>query len=66
MNKLLGSLKSKTMYFGLALVVFGVLESNVGIFKNLLSPEWYGYITAVIGMTVALLRWVTTVPLAEK
>ena len=66
MNKLIGALRSKTIYFSLALVVLGVVQSNAGLLSAYLTPEHYGWFTAAVGMAVGVLRWVTTLPLDEK
>lgn len=66
MNKLIGTLRSKTMYFSLALVVLGVVQANLSIFSAYLTPENYGWFTAAVGMAVAVLRWVTSLPLEQK
>lgn len=66
MNKLIGALRSKMMWFSLALVVLGVVQANVGLFQQLLTPEAHGWFTAAVGLAVAVLRWVTTLPLEDK
>ncbi|MDI9234323.1 hypothetical protein [Limnohabitans lacus] len=66
MNKLIGALRSKMMWFSLALVVLGVLEANIGLFQQFLAPDDFGWFTAAVGMAVAVLRWVTTLPLEDK
>ena len=66
MQKLIGALRSKMMWFSLALVVLGVLEANIGLFQQFLTPDDFGWFAAAVGMAVAVLRWVTTLPLEDK
>lgn len=66
MNKLIGALRSKMMWFSLALVVLGVVESYISLFQRFFSPDDFGWFTAAVGMAVAVLRWVTALPLEEK
>lgn len=66
MSKLIGALRSKMMWFSLALVVLGVLQANVALFQRFFSPDDFGWFTAAVGMAVAMLRWVTALPLDEK
>lgn len=66
MNKLIGALRSKMMWFSLALVVLGVVESYISLFQRFFTPDDFGWFTAAVGMAVAVLRWVTALPLEEK
>ena len=67
MDKLLGSLRSKTMWFSLALTIFSAMQIHVGIFTPLFgNPAHFGYFTAFIALAVAVLRWITTFPLSVK
>ena len=59
-------LKSKTLWFALALAVFGVVEMQAKLFAAYMSPEAFGVFNIVIGVVVAVLRVLTTVPLSEK
>ena len=58
--------KSKTMWFSLALVIFGALFDNFSYVQNLIDPQYYGLCLIGIGVIVAVLRFVTTQPLDEK
>ena len=58
--------KSKTMMFALALAVFGVIELQAKLFAPYMSPEAFGVFNIVLGIIVAVLRVLTTVPLSEK
>ena len=58
--------KSKTMWFSLALVVFGALFDNLSYVQNSINPKYYGFILIGIGVIVAILRFITTQPLDQK
>ena len=66
MDKLKGIIKSKTMWFALALSVMGVMQANLDFFATLLTPSQAGWFTTGVGMVVAVLRWITTDALADK
>ena len=52
--------KSKTMWFALALVIFGALMDNLSYLQNVIDQRYYGFIVIIIGIIVAILRFVTT------
>ena len=52
--------KSKTMWFALALVVFGALMDNLSYLQNIIDQRFYGIIVIAIGIIVAILRFITT------
>ena len=54
------------MYFGLALVIFGVLQDNIQYVATLIPQDKVGLFTATVGLIVAVLRWLTTDALADK
>ena len=60
------ALKSKTLWFALALAIFGVIEMNVKFFSSYLTPEVFGLFSILISVVVAVLRVLTTTPLSEK
>lgn len=60
------SLKSRTMLFAVALAVLGVVQASMDVFTPYLSPQAMGLVTLVIGLIVAILRVLTTLPLNEK
>lgn len=66
MNALITAAKSKTIWFALALAVFGVIELQVKLFAQYMSPEAFGIFNIVISIVVAVLRVLTTMPLSEK
>jgi uncharacterized membrane protein YgaE (UPF0421/DUF939 family) len=57
-------LKSKTLWFAVAIAVLSVLQGF--IFQLPLSPIWQAIVGCVIAVVVAVLRFVTTQPLSEK
>lgn len=61
-----GAMRSKTMWFSLALVIFGVVYDNFSYVENLINPRLYGVLLIGIGVVVAILRFVTTLPMDEK
>lgn len=56
---------SKTQTFGVALIVLGALQANMGIFTSFLSEEAVGYLTSGIGIVVYILRAYTTKSLVD-
>jgi len=54
--------QSKTMWFSLALVVFGALADNFSYVQNIIDPKYYGVCFIAIGIIVAILRFMTTGP----
>ena len=58
--------KSKTILFALLLAVLGVLEINIKVFSQYMTPELFGWFSISISVIVAVLRVLTTVPLSEK
>jgi hypothetical protein len=54
------------MWLGLVLVILGALYDNFSYLQSIIHPEWYGIILVAIGVAVAILRFVTTLPLEEK
>ena len=58
--------RSKTMIFALLLVVLGVVYDNFSYIQNVIDPAYYGITYIVIGVVVAVLRFVTVKPLDEK
>jgi hypothetical protein len=60
------ALKSRTMQFALALAVFGVIETQIHLFSQFMSPEVFGLFNVLIAVIVAALRVITTVPLKDR
>ena len=65
-RKTRGAMHSKTMWFSLALVILGVVYDNFSYIENLIPPRLYGVLLIFIGVVVAVLRFVTTMPLEDK
>lgn len=59
-------MRSKTMWFSLALMVLGVVFDNFSYVQDLIHPQWYGPILIIIGVIVAILRFVTSMPLEDR
>jgi len=59
-------LKSKTMWFALALSILGAVEASLNLFADVLTPTTYGVVTMVVGVIVGVLRVITTQPLSDK
>jgi len=55
-------MKSRTMWFSFALVVFGALFDNFSYLQSVISERYYGILLVVIGIIVAVLRFLTTGP----
>ena len=60
------AMRSKTIWLGLLLVILGALYDNFSYLQSIIHPQWYGIILVAIGVAVAVLRFVTTLPLEEK
>lgn len=54
------------MWFSFALVVLGAILENLPTLQTYLDPKFYSYSFVVIGVCVAILRFLTTQPLGEK
>ena len=55
-------LKSRTVLFGLLLAIASVIQ----VFIPFLPAEYVGYVGAVTGAAVIVLRFLTTLPLDQK
>ena len=64
--KTIGAMHSKTMWFSLAVMVFGAIEMYYPYLQNIINAKYYGPIFMAIGITCAVLRFYTTLPLEEK
>ena len=54
------------MWFSFLLVILGVVYDNFSYVQNIIDPRLYGIILIAIGVAVAILRFVTTMPLDDK
>jgi hypothetical protein len=58
--------KSRTMWFSLALMIVGAVYENFSYLQNVIDPKYYGIILMGIGVTCAVLRFYTTLPLDKE
>ena len=56
-------MKSRTMWFSFLLVVFGALLDNFSQLQSVIDQKYYGVILVVIGVIVAVLRFITSNPI---
>jgi len=56
-------MKSRTMWFSFLLVVLGALLDNFSYLQSVIDPKYYGISLVVIGILVAVLRFVTVSPI---
>lgn len=61
-----GAMHSKTMWLALGVAILGAAYDNFSYVQNILDPRWYGVLLVAIGIAVAVLRVLTTLPLDEK
>jgi hypothetical protein len=54
------------MWFSLALVILGVIYDNFMYVQNIIDPRLYGILLIAIGIIVAILRFITTLPLDDR
>ena len=58
--------KSRTMWFSLALMIVCAVYENFSYLQNVIDPKYYGIILMCIGVTCAVLRFYTTLPLDKE
>jgi len=58
--------KSRTMWFSLALMIVGAVYENFSYLQNVIDTKYYGIILMGIGVTCAVLRFYTTLPLDKE
>ncbi len=58
--------RSKTIRFGFFVALLGGVQVYLPDYKEMLDPTIYGICTSIIGITIIMLRFLTTVPLDEK
>ena len=51
------------MWFSFLLVVFGALFDNFSYLQSVINERYYGIILVIVGIIVAVLRFLTTGPL---
>jgi len=62
----IGSMKSKTQWIGVIVIVLGILQDQSQMLSILIGPEHMGKVMAAIGLVFMVLRAVTSTSLAEK
>ena len=55
-------MKSRTIWFSFLLVVFGALFDNFSYLQSVINEKYYGIILVIVGIIVAILRFLTTGP----
>jgi len=61
-----GAMKSRTMWFSLALAILGAIFDNLSYIQPFLDPKIYGIGLMVIAICIAILRVNTYNALDEK
>jgi uncharacterized membrane protein YdcZ (DUF606 family) len=56
-------MKSRTMWFSFLLVIFGALLDNFSYLQSVIDQKYYGILLVIIGIIVAILRFLTTGPM---
>ena len=57
--------RSRTLWFSFALVVFGALFDNFSYLQSVINERYYGIILVIVGIIVAVLRFLTTGPIDD-
>ena len=73
-NAVAGAAKSKTVWLGLVITVFGYLQTNLPVVRTILLPSIgqdkidmiVGAINIALGLGVIVVRFYTTQALADK
>lgn len=58
--------KSKTINFGFVLAVLGLVQANLSVFTQYMTPEIAGWFGFLVGLAVIYLRLITTKSVGEK
>lgn len=66
MNAILQTLKSKTMVVSYLLILLGFVEANFGVVGGFIPAAYHPVAISLIGFVMAILRLVTTKPVADK
>ena len=56
--------RSKTIQFSAALSILSAAQAYIGLFN--LTPSQQGYAGLALGIVIAILRWITNLPLTQK
>lgn len=65
-RSMLCAMKSRTLWFSAFLMIFGAVEMYFPYLKDNIDAKYYGPIFMAIGVIVAALRFITTLPLDER
>lgn len=66
MRKARGAIRSRMMWWSLAIIILGVIADNLSYFHDSLGDRSYGLILMGIGITTAILRWNTSSSLEDR
>lgn len=54
--------RSRTLWLAAAMAAVGVLQTQIDVFGEFLTPRWQGVTTLAVGIAFAVLRVLTTGP----
>jgi hypothetical protein len=55
--------RSKTIWFSVALVIFGAVFDNFSYLQSVIDEKYYGIILVIVGIITGLLRFITSQPI---
>jgi hypothetical protein len=64
-RKMRGARYSRTVWLGLAVVITGFLEAQFRLVEHLIPDQWRGVAMMGVGLTVVVLRFLTTLPVED-
>lgn len=62
----IGASRSKTIWLGFAITLFGYLQANVHTFAPWIDQKYVGLLNMLLGMGVIVVRFYTDQSLADK
>ena len=65
-DSLRGAIRSKMIWIGLALTVFGFLQTQSEVLSRVVPEDWMGVVNMLFGLAVVVLRFLTTDALSDK
>lgn len=65
-RRLKGASRSRLNWLALVLAIAGLIQSNVDVFGEFLTPRWQGLLTLAVGVAILILRWRTRLPLEDR
>ena len=65
-DSLRGAIRSKMIWLGLALTVFGFMQTQSEVLAKVVPEEWMGVVNMLFGLAVVVLRFLTTDALSDK